>query len=129
MAPVFVEGSQGAVMLFLLDMGLVAARRLRDARSVGLFLVGFAMGMPLLHGLLLGVWLGMLSGLSPGGSFMLGVLAASASYIAAPAAVRIALPKANPSFYLTAVLGITFPFNLTVGIPIYYAFAGMLHGA
>jgi hypothetical protein len=125
-AAFFVDPFQGALTLFLLEMGMVAARRLRDLRQVGWFLVGFAVLMPVLHAAL-GVWLGTLSGLSLGGSMVLGVLAASASYIAAPAAVRIALPEANPSYYLTASLAITFPFNLTVGIPLYYALARILH--
>ena len=117
--PFFIDLFQGALTLFLLEMGMVAARRFRDLARVGLFLVGFGVIMPVLHGAL-GVWLGYLSGLSVGGST---VLAASASYIAAPAAVRIALPEANPSYYLTGSLAITFPFNLTVGIPLYYAMA------
>jgi uncharacterized protein len=126
-APLFVDLFQGALALFLLEMGMVAARRFRDLARVGAFLLGFGIVMPILHGAL-GVWLGALSGLSPGGSTVLGVLAASASYIAAPAAVRIALPQANPGFYLTSALAITFPFNLTVGIPLYFAIAGWIHG-
>ena len=124
--PFFVDLFQGALTLFLLDMGMVAARRFGDLRRVGAFLLGFGVIMPVLHGAL-GVWLGSLVGLSLGGSTVLGVLAASASYIAAPAAVRIALPEANPSYYLTAALAITFPFNLTIGIPLYYALAGLIH--
>jgi hypothetical protein len=125
-SPFFVEPFQGALVLFLLEMGMVAARRFRDLRTAGVFLLGFGVGMPLLHGVL-GVWLGSVAGLSLGGSTVLGVMAASASYIAAPAAVRIALPEANPGYYLTAALAITFPFNLTVGIPIYFAVARWMH--
>lgn len=121
-SPFFVDLFYGALMLFLLEMGMIAARRFGDLKKVGVFLLAFGMIMPVLHGAL-GVWLGGLSGLSVGGSTVLGVLAASASYIAAPAAVRIALPQANPGYYLTASLAITFPFNLIVGIPLYYAFA------
>jgi uncharacterized protein len=124
-APFFVTPFHGILMLFLLEMGMVTARRLRDLRKVGLFLIAFGILIPLLHGTL-GIILGHFVGMSLGGSMMLGVLAASASYIAAPAAVRIALPEANPSYYLTAALGITFPFNLTVGIPLYYAMAKYL---
>lgn len=120
--PFFEAGFKGALTLFLLEMGIVAARRLRDLRQVGFFLLGFGIIMPILHGLL-GVWLGGLSSLSVGGSAVLGAMVSSASYIAAPAAVRIALPEANPTFYLTASLGITFPFNLTLGIPLYFALA------
>jgi uncharacterized protein len=126
-APLFVDLFQGVLMLFLLEMGMVAARRFGDLRRVGPFLLGFGMVMPVLHGAL-GVWLGTLAGLSVGGATVLGVLAASASYIAAPAAVRIALPQANPSYYLTASLAVTFPFNLTVGIPLYYAIAQWVGG-
>lgn len=121
-APFFVSGFQGALALFLLEMGIVAARRLKDLRTVGFFLVGFGIFVPILHGLL-AVWLGQYAGLSMAGSAVLGAMVSSASYIAAPAAVRIALPEANPTFYLTASLGITFPFNVTIGIPLYYTFA------
>jgi uncharacterized protein len=127
-SPLFVDLFQGALMLFLLEMGMVAARRFRDLAKVGPFLLGFGVVMPVLHGAL-GAWLGTLAGLSVGGATVLGVLAASASYIAAPAAVRIALPEANPSFYLTAALAITFPFNLTIGIPLFYAIAQWLAGS
>lgn len=125
-APFFVSGFQGALTLFLLEMGVLAARRLRDLRGVGPFLIGFGIVLPIVHGLL-AVWLGGLVGLSVGGSAVLGAMVSSASYIAAPAAVRIALPEANPTFYLTAALGITFPFNVTLGIPLYYAAAAWLH--
>lgn len=125
-SPFFVAPFQGALVLFLMEMGMVAARRFRDLRTGGVFLLAFGVGMPLLHGVL-GVWLGDLAGLSLGGSTVLGVMAASASYIAAPAAVRIALPEANPGYYLTAALAITFPFNLTVGIPVYFAVASWMH--
>jgi uncharacterized protein len=121
----FVVPFHGILMLFLLEMGMVTARRLRDLRKVGLFLIAFGILVPILHGAI-GIALGKFVGMSMGGSMMLGVLVASASYIAAPAAVRIALPEANPSYYLTASLGITFPFNLTVGIPLYFALAKML---
>jgi hypothetical protein len=125
--PLFVDLFQGALVLFLLEMGLVAARRLRDVRTAGLFLVAFAIVMPVVHGIL-GAALGTAAGMSPGGATILGVLAASASYIAAPAAVRIALPEANPSLYLTPVLAITFPFNLAIGIPLVNAVATALAG-
>lgn len=126
-APLFVDLFRGALTLFLLEMGMVAARRLRDLRKVGLFLGAFGILMPITNGAA-AIWLGQLVGLSMGGAVVLGTLAASASYIAAPAAVRIALPQANPSFYLTASLGITFPFNLALGIPLYYGIASLLYG-
>lgn len=126
-APVFIDPFQGALVLFLLELGMVAAKRLRDLSKVGAFLIVFGILMPIFQGLL-GVWLGTLAGMSVGGAMVLGTMAASASYIAAPAAVRIALPQANPSYYLTAALGITFPFNLTLGIPLYFSFSRWLHG-
>jgi hypothetical protein len=127
-APVFVDLFKGALTFFLLELGMVAARRFRDLPSAGLFLLGFGIIMPIFNGLL-GIWFGSITGLSLGGSTILGVLAASASYIAAPAAVRIALPQANPGFYLTAALGITFPFNLAIGLPLYYTIASLIVGA
>lgn len=125
--PFFVAAFPGALTLFLLEMGLVAARRIRDLRAAGLPLVLLAVAVPVVHGAL-GTWLGGVVGLSTGGAAVLGTMAASASYIAAPAAVRIALPEARPSLYLTASLGITFPFNLVVGIPLYFALARALGG-
>lgn len=130
LAPVsglFVAPFQGLVMLFLLEMGMVAARRLSTLREAGLFLVAFAVLMPVVHATI-AIAAATAVGMSLGGSTMLGVLAASASYIAAPSAVRLALPEANPSYYLTATLGITFPFNLAFGIPLYHAIAQRLHG-
>jgi hypothetical protein len=127
-APLFVTLFSGALVLFLLELGIVAGRRLRDVGRAGAFLVGFALVMPVLHAVI-GVVLGTAIGLSVGGATVLGILAASASYIAAPAAVRIALPEANPGLYLTAVLAVTFPFNLAVGIPLTYAIAGVVQGA
>lgn len=126
--PFFDVPFRGILMIFLLEMGLVAGSRLRDLRAAGGFLVAFAVLMPCLHGVL-GVCLGRWAGLSLGGATVLGTLAASASYIAAPAAVRATLPEANPAFYVTASLGVTFPFNLVIGIPLYFAFAGWLFGA
>lgn len=119
---------KGVLCLFLLDMGLVAGRGLRDSRAeLGIGTVGFAVLMPLLSALV-GLPLGVVIGLSSGGIVLLMVLAASASYIAVPAAMRVALPQANPSIYLTLSLGITFPFNLTLGIPLYLAIATMATG-
>jgi hypothetical protein len=115
----------GVLVLFLLDMGMVAAKRLREVRKAGLFLVAFAVVAPLINGAV-GVLAGKAAGLGLGGMFVLGVMSGSASYIAAPAAVRIALPQANPGYYLTAAVGITFPFNLVVGIPAIYAMATVL---
>lgn len=107
----------GVLTLFLLEMGVLAGRRLGDVRQAGPGLVVFGIVMPVLAGSL-GVVTGSLVGLSVGGAAILGVLVASASYIAAPAAVRLAIPEANPGVYLGASLGITFPFNLIAGIPL-----------
>jgi len=123
--PFFVTPFQGVLALFLLEMGLVAGHRLQDLRKVGPFLVGFALLLPLVHGAL-GVLLGQAAGLSVGGATLLGVLAASASYIAAPAAMRLSLPEANPALYLTPSLAVTFPFNISLGIPLFYTFAHYL---
>ena len=122
----FVTPFQGVLALFLLEMGLVAGRRLGDLKKVGPFLLAFGVVMPVLHGCI-GVFLGKQAGLELGGATLLGVLAASASYIAAPAAIRISLPDANPTFSLTASLAVTFPFNITLGIPLYFAVARQLY--
>jgi hypothetical protein len=119
---------QGVLCLFLLDMGLVAGRGLRGGSGVltpGV--LAFGVVMPLV-GASLGLATGLLLGLSTGGVVLFMVLSASASYIAVPAAMRVALPEANPSIYLTLSLGVTFPFNLTLGIPIYVSVASALTG-
>jgi hypothetical protein len=119
---------QGVLCLFLLDMGLVAGRGLRGARGVlSIGAVSFGMLMPVV-GAAFGLAMAMVLGLSAGGTALLMTLAASASYIAVPAAMRVALPEANPSVYLTLSLGVTFPFNLTLGIPAYVAVAQALIG-
>ena len=121
-SPLFDVPFKGVLTLFLLEAGLVAGRKLSDLKTAGFFLLGFGIIMPILHSIL-GIYLGKWAGLSLGGATILGILSASASYIAAPAACRIALPQASPSYYLTAALAITFPFNITVGIPLYRSFA------
>ena len=117
----------GILCLFLLDMGLVAGRRLLDAPLIRPGLVAFAILMPLV-GAFAGLLGGVLAGLSVGGTALLATLAASASYIAVPAAMRVALPQANPGIYLTLSLAVTFPFNITLGIPAYQALAQMING-
>ncbi|MFK7745706.1 MAG: sodium-dependent bicarbonate transport family permease [Roseobacter sp.] len=120
---------KGVLCLFLLDMGLVAGRGLRGGSGVlrpGV--LAFGVLMPIV-GSSLGLVFGLLLGLSTGGVVLLMVLSASASYIAVPAAMRVALPEANPSIYLTLSLGVTFPFNLTLGIPLYVAVATALSGS
>ena len=124
-SPLFDVPFKGILTLFLLEAGLVAGRKLSDLKKGGLFLVGFGILFPIIHAVL-GIYLGQLAGLSLGGATILGTLAASASYIAAPAACRVALPEANPSYYLTSALAITFPFNITIGLPLYHEIAKMI---
>ena len=127
-SPFYEDLFRGILMLFLLEMGMTAARQFRAFAQVGMFMTTFAVIAPLCFGLL-GVWLGHLIGLGVGGAFVLGAVCASSSYIDAPAACRAALPQANPGIYLTASLGVTFPFNIVVGLPLYYQFARWLAGA
>ncbi len=124
-SPLFVSLFQGALVLFMIELGSLAARRIQELSSAGWMFLVLALAVPLVNGCL-GVWFGTLAGLGPGGAAVLGAMAGSASYIAAPAAVRIAIPQANPALYLTASLGITFPFNLTLGIPLYLEIARRL---
>jgi hypothetical protein len=112
----------GVLCFFLLDMGLVAAQRVRELRQAGVFLIGFAVLAPLLHGGV-GLVLSRLLGLGQGDTLLFMVLCASASYIAVPAAMRMTVPQANPSLYISSALAVTFPFNVVVGIPIYMALA------
>jgi hypothetical protein len=107
-------------------MGMTAARQIRQFAEVGVFMTGFAIAAPICFGVL-GVYAGWAVGLSLGGAFVLGAVSASASFVDAPAACRAALPQANPGIYLTASLGVTLPFNLVVGIPIYYEYARWLY--
>jgi hypothetical protein len=116
---------QGTLMLFMLDMGMVAASQLRQLRQGAARLVAFGTVVPLLHGLA-GTLVGHLAGLSPSGATVFGTMVASASYIAAPASVRSALPEADAGRCVTAALGITFPFNLALGIPLYAAFSAWI---
>ncbi len=119
---------KGVLCLFLLDMGLVAGRGLRSsAHELRPGLIAFGVLMPVL-GSLAGLVGASLIGLSTGGTVLLMTLSASASYIAVPAAMRVALPEANPSIYLTMALGITFPFNLVLGIPLYLSVAQIVGG-
>jgi hypothetical protein len=122
---VFVQLFAGALALFLIEMGVLAAERLRDIRHAGLQVLVLGIAIPIINGSI-GAVVGSVVGLSTGGIAVLATLAASASYIAAPAAVRIALPQASPGLYVTASLGVTFPFNLVLGIPLYIAIAQRL---
>ena len=110
----------GVLCLFLFEMGMEAARKIKEFRKVGMVLIAFGIIMPLIGGAIaagVGHWA---LGFGVGGILLVAVLGASASYIAVPPAMRLAVPEANPSFYLTLSLGITFPFNVVIGIPLYH---------
>lgn len=115
----FYDLFKGALALFLLEMGLIVAQQTTELRKRGIFIVIFGVCMPLASAVL-GLACGMTLKLSVGGTTLLATLAASASYIAVPAAMRLAIPEAKPGLSLAAVLGVTFPFNILVGIPLYY---------
>lgn len=127
-SPFYEAGFKGVLSLFLLDMGLIAARRIMDSRAVTWRLAAIAIFLPLVNGAI-GTMLGAAVGLDAGSTAALGVLCASASYIAVPAAMRLALPEADPGIYLTMSLSITFPFNVLVNIGLISAFASMLVGS
>lgn len=110
----------GILTFFLLDMGLVAAQRIKDLKKTGVFLVGFAILIPIVNAGL-GLVIAKLIGMSVGNALLFSVLCASASYIAVPAAMRMTVPEANPSLYVSTALAVTFPFNIIVGIPLYLA--------
>jgi uncharacterized protein len=124
-AKLFFDLFKAVLALFMLEMGLVAAGRIRELRRTGAFLLAFGTIVPCVFAVI-GVFTARAIGLSPGGAMLLGTLAASASYIAAPAAMRIAVPEANPSLSLAAALGVTFPFNVVFGIPMYHRIAAAL---
>jgi len=127
-SPFYDDLFRGMLMLFLLEMGMTAARHIRAFRDVGWFMLGFGTLMPVFNGIV-GISLAQAIGLGVGGSFVFGALCASASFIDAPAACRASLPQANPGIYLTSALGITLPFNLLLGLPLYYSYATWLYGA
>ena len=124
--PLFFDLFKGVLALFLLEMGLLAASQAQALRRSGSFLLAFGLLVPVPMGTI-GALVGWAVGLDLGGTTLLAVLGGSASYIAAPAAIRVAVPEANPSLSLTASLGVTFPFNIFVGIPVYFAVANYLH--
>ncbi len=126
-SPFYENLFRGMLMLFLLEMGITAARQIKAFRQVGAFMTGFGVVMPVIHGII-GVTLASLAGLSIGGAFVFGSICASASFIDAPAACRASLPQANPGIYLTSSLGVTLPFNLLIGLPIYYQYANWISG-
>ncbi len=120
--PLFFDMFKSVLALFLFEMGIIASSQLGSLKRHAVFLVGFGILMPVFFsviGILIGCWLG----LSLGGVTIFATLAASASYIAVPAAMRISIPEANPTLSLASSLGITFTFNVLIGIPIYYSLA------
>jgi len=126
MAPFAVDIFKGILAFFLLEMGLLVARQLRESRAdLSLFIMGFALAMPVVNATV-AMGLAWLFGLPKGDAMLLMVLAASASYIVVPAIVRYAIPEARPGIYFTMALGFTFPFNIVVGIPLYFATVGLI---
>lgn len=123
---VFDELFTGAIVIFLIEMGIIAGQRLDDIKKVGVFLIAFSILMPTFNGIV-GVLVATALGLSLGGAVMFGLLLASASFIAAPAVLRHAIPQAKPSLYITSALGITFPFNIIVLLPIMYLVSSIVH--
>lgn len=116
----------GAIVIFLIEMGIIAGQRLDDVKKVGAFLIGFSLVMPTVNGII-GVIVASYLGLSVGGAVMFGLLLASASFIAAPAVLRTAIPQAKPSLYITSALGITFPYNIIILLPIMLTVSTMIH--
>ena len=127
MEPLFGTLFKGMLAFFLLDMGLVAAKRIYELKKVGLFLIIFAIAMPILNASV-GILLGYFFELTKGDTLLLALLSGSASYIAVPAAMRLSVPEANPGLYLPLSLAVTFPFNISLGIPLYYYFITILWG-
>jgi hypothetical protein len=123
--PLFIDLFKGVLAVFLLEMGLVAGGRIGDLRRAGVFLAVFGVVVPLCFACV-GALVARAVGLSDGGTALLATMAASASYIAAPTAMRIAVPEANPALSIGVALGITFPFNITLGIPLYLRLAESL---
>ena len=118
MSPFTQDLFYGVLTFFLLDMGLVAASRIKDLQEAGIFLIGFAILIPILNAVI-GLLIAQLIGMPKGDALLFSVLCASASYIAVPAAMRLTVPEANPSLYISTALAVTFPFNIIVGIPMY----------
>jgi hypothetical protein len=108
----------GVLTFFLLDMGLIAAKRIKDLSKTGSFLIGFSVFIPIINAII-GILISKVLGMGEGNGLLFAVLCASASYIAVPAAMRLTVPEANPSLYVSMALALTFPFNIIVGIPLY----------
>lgn len=127
MEPLFGTLFKGMLAFFLLDMGLVAAKKIHELKKVGFFLIGFALIMPMVNASV-ATGIAYFLGIEKGDAFLLALLSASASYIAVPAAMRLSIPEANPGIYLPLSLAVTFPFNISLGIPLYYFMITSLWG-
>jgi hypothetical protein len=127
MEPLFGALFKGMLAFFLLDMGLVAAKKIHELKKVGVFLIAFALIMPMVNALVATGFAYMFD-IEKGDAFLLALLSASASYIAVPAAMRLSVPQANPGIYLPLSLAVTFPFNISLGIPLYYFIVNSLWG-
>lgn len=127
MEPLFGTLFKGMLAFFLLDMGLVAARKIHELKKVGFFLIAFALIMPMVNALV-ATGFAYTFEIEKGDAFLLALLSASASYIAVPAAMRLSVPQANPGIYLPLSLAVTFPFNISLGIPLYYFIVNALWG-
>ena len=127
MEPFFGTLFKGILAFFLLDMGIVAAKRIYELKKLGFFLIAFAIVMPISNALV-SMGLGYYFEITKGDAFLLTLLSGSASYIAVPAAMRLSVPEANPGIYLPLSLAVTFPFNISIGIPLYYYLINILWG-
>lgn len=127
LSPLFDDCFKGFLALFLLELGVITARQFTHLKKAGVFLFSFAVFMPLISGTI-GLFIGYYVNLSVGGAMLLAILAASSSYIAAPTALRMAVPEANPVLSLTPSLAVTFPLNITLGIPFFYKLSQLLYG-
>jgi uncharacterized protein len=125
LAPFVNEQFYGALCFFLLDMGIVAAKRIKELSKTGVFLISFSIGMPILNAAI-GIAIARAISMNPGDALLFAVLCASASYIAVPAAMRMTVPEANPSLYISTALAVTFPFNIIAGIPLYLSCVNLL---
>lgn len=127
MEPLFGTLFKGMLAFFLLDMGLVAAKKIYELKKVGVFLIAFALIMPMLNAVV-ATGIAYSLDIHKGDAFLLALLSASASYIAVPAAMRLSVPEANPGLYLPLSLAVTFPFNISLGIPLYYFLVNSIWG-
>lgn len=127
MEPLFGYLFKGMLAFFLLDMGIVAAKRIYELKKLGMFLIVFAIVMPVINACV-GMSFAYFFELTKGDAFLIALLSGSASYIAVPAAMRLSVPEANPGIYLPLSLAITFPFNISLGIPLYYYLISIIWG-